>query len=868
METNPNIQSFHSPAAQSTDWAAVRSFYLTCRSYKQTAEQFGMKPDTIKKRCQREKWGDTAPDLSPLPGDMSPDLSPLSGDTDLDLSPLPGDTDLDLSPLPGDTSPDLSPLPGDTDPDLSPLPGDTDLDLSPLPEAAAPCTMLPTIANFQAHAVELRAPWGVPIRARVDFADKAAFKAYLGQAATQDCLYSGILGSCPSLRVGHDNPAARMVAIVADYDTPMTAKERARKLARLAVKPNFISTSFSGGTHAVWLLEKPLPLMPGPHMVQELLRVISRELRLKRAFDALDAKAFFTPGQYYHAGWGWQAVDDSPIPESTSMLWFDEAVRKSRFHETGVQIPLARVAEELEARFPGRWKGDFTLGARGVRFWDPMADNPTAAIVRENGMTCFTGPVAFRSWEDIFGSGFISQYRAETEGVMLSECYFVDNAFYVRTDYRNEDGTMVPAWQQLNRQSMESFAALRYNLSATAAEDGQPSQLKQALSKIIVENSLVGAGPFIYRPDKIVAVNGAPHLNISFLKVHEPDPAKGNSWGDGFPWTAAFLEDLFPDIIQRERFMSEWAYAYKNACAGTPRNGHTLFVAGPPGVGKNFLSECLYGPSLGGFADASEYLLGRTRFNSNLFRVGVWTCNDTVTKGDAKERAVFAKTLKKMAANQVHIVEAKYRNASSVPWEGRIVVTLNTDPLSLQILPDVEISNRDKICLFKTSDKVLDDKDAARKAREELPALCAYLLNMEIPEHCRGDARFGVRNYLHEELYAEASSSGSTASFGEILGLFAKDMFAADGRLECIEGSATWFLQQMLQQDSLKEMLRGEVTARSIGKQLGALKSSASFPLAYKRSSNQRVWCISRPDFEQYMKNGTQEGGQDELCPF
>ena len=854
-QSNNNSTTSTTPA-QSTDWAAVRAYYLTCRSYKQTAEHFGISASAIKNRAIRGSWSNTSAAL-----DTPVEVSSRRVDTPVEVSSGQVDTPVEVSKGQVDTPVEVSKERVDTPVEVSKGQVDTPVDTS------HDTSLLPTIENFQGHTVKMCAPWATPVRGRETFADKHSFKTHLAKETTRDCLYSGILGACPSLRVGHDNPASRMVAIVADYDTPMTDKERARKLARLTNKPNFISTSFSGGTHAVWLLEKPLPLMPGPHMVQELLRVICRELRLKRAFETLDTKAFFTPGQYYHAGWDWQAVDDNPIPESTAMLWFDEALRKSRFHETGVQIPLDRVAAEVEKRFPGRWKGEFSLGARGARFWDPMADNPTAAIVRENGMTCFTGPFPFRSWGDIFGQDFVSQYRAETEGVMLSECYFVDNSFYVRTDYRNEDGTMVPAWQQLNRQSMESFAALRYNLSTTS-EDGQPSQLRQALSKIIVENSLVGAGPFIYRPDKIVAVNGAPHLNISFLKVQEPDSAKGNAWGDGFPWTAAFLERLFPDIIQRERFMSEWAYAYKNAYAGAPRNGHTMFVAGPPGVGKNFLSECLYGPSLGGFADASEFLLGRTRFNSNLFKVGVWTCNDSVTKGDAKERAVFAKALKKMAANQVHVVEAKYRNASSVPWEGRIVVTLNTDPLSLQILPDVDISNRDKICLFKTSDKVLDDKDAARKALEELPALCAYLLNMEIPEHCRGDARFGVRNYLHEELYAEAATSSSTASFGEILGLFATDMFAADGRLEFIEGSATWFLQQMLQQDAIKEMLRGEVTARSIGKQLGALMSSASFPLAYKRNSHQRVWSISRTDFEQYTKTGTQKGGQDELCPF
>lgn len=49
----------------------------------------------------------------------------------------------------------------------------------------------------------------------------------------------------------------------------------------------------------------------------------------------------------------------------------------------------------------------FELGARGVRFWDPLADCPTAAIVRENGMVCFTGAFPFQSWADIFGTDFI-----------------------------------------------------------------------------------------------------------------------------------------------------------------------------------------------------------------------------------------------------------------------------------------------------------------------------------------------------------------------------------------------------------------------------------------------------------------------------
>lgn len=353
---------------------------------------------------------------------------------------------------------------------------------------------------------------------------------------------------------------------------------------------------------------------------------------------------------------------------------------------------------------------------------------------------------------------------------------------------------------------------------------------------------------------------------VSWQKaIHE---GKAESVAAGFPWTAAFLETLFPDVIQRERFLAAWAYAYRNAYAGHPRNGHVLFIAGEPGVGKNFLTECLYGPSLGGYVDASEYLLARTRFNDGLFNVGVWTCNDSVTKGDAQERTVFARMLKKMSANVRHVWEGKYKQAASLDWSGRVCVTLNTDPMSLAILPDIDINNKDKVSLFRTSAAVMNEPQAVVFARQEMGALCSFLLHWKFPQHCIGDARWGVRNFLHPELLAEATNSGSTAAFRDILALFAQSMFEADGRLALLEGSATWFLQQMLEQDSLKEMLRGTVSATSIGKRMSALANSGVFPLTYVRSCTQRIWRIERASFEVYLKQGMEEEVSDEICPF
>lgn len=827
------------------DWNEVREYYLSCRSYKQTGEHFGISSETIKKRCQREKWN-FGGQTGAIEGTDSVPLSPHEGTKSEQMSPREGTKSVPLSPevVPSEHSPEQF-------------------------SSYFPGLELPMLPNAVSQEISFGQPWGTAVIAHEKLPDKAAYRAYITNAGTQDCLFSGIRGLVSTARVSRENAPAAWIAIVADYDKVMTPAERAKKTAKLAVKPTFVAESYSGGTHAVWVLAKPIPLMPSAEMVRTLQKIIIRELRLSNAYGALDLKAFNNPAQYYHAGWNWQLIDPSPIPEELTSLWFEEALRKSDFLRKGEVIPLERVRDEMAKRgWDKRWNGEFELGSRGVRFWDSMADCPTAAIVTETGMVCFTGGFPFRSWEDIFGHEFISSYKADTLGRALCDCYFVNNSFYVRTSYKCEDGTSVPGWQCLNRQNFELFAAGKYNVSSKAESPGDESPLKQLMTAIIEINSIPAASPFIYRKETIVKIQDEPRLNTSFLRVHEPDLTQGHSWGDGFPWIASFMEHLFPDIIQRERFMAAWAYAYRHAYAGLPRNGHVLFVAGGVGSGKNFLSECLYGASLGGSADASEYVLGQTRFNDHLMSIGVWTLNDTVAKGDAKERSMFAKALKKMAANQHHMCEGKFKKAAGIFWQGRIMVTLNTDPDSLQLLPDIELSNRDKISLFKTTDEPMRDSDGAATAKAEMGALCSFLLNWEIPEHCVGDARWGVRNYLHPELLTEAANSGSTASFREVLALFAKDMFDADKRLDALEGSATWFLQQMMLQDGIKDMLKGMVNATSIGKRMGALASTGEFPLEYKRNNTQRYWMIKRESFMDYIEHGNIEGELDEIFPF
>ncbi len=363
------------------DWNNVREYYLECRSYKKTGAHFGISPDSIRTRCRREQWGQRTHLNTPADKES---VQMNTEHPELNTAEHPESVQMNT--------------------------GCSDLNTREHPDSVFPGLVLPMLPNAVSQEISEGQPWAAQVIPHEKLPDKAAYRAYITNAKTQDCLFSGIRGLVPNARVSRENAPALLIAVVADYDKVMTPEERAKKTAKLSVKPSFVAESYSGGTHAVWVLAKPIPLMPNAEMVRVLQKVIVRELRLANAYGVLDLKAFNNPAQYYHAGWNWQVVDPNPVPEETTMLWFEEAMKKSDFRHQGTNIPLERVREEMEKCFPGRWSGDFVIGARGVRFWDSMADCPTAAVVCENGMVCFTGGFPFRSWEDIFGHEFIARF--------------------------------------------------------------------------------------------------------------------------------------------------------------------------------------------------------------------------------------------------------------------------------------------------------------------------------------------------------------------------------------------------------------------------------------------------------------------------
>ena len=292
-------------------------------------------------------------------------------------------------------------------------------------------------------------------------------------------------------------------------------------------------------------------------------------------------------------------------------------------------------------------------------------------------------------------------------------------------------------------------------------------------------------------------------------------------------------------------FLSWLAYGYQQAANGEPRNGQAVFLAGDVNQGKTLVSNVLVGDLFGGHMDASDYLLGESKFNKELFDVGLWTVDDTVPSSDPRRQQLYSAMLKKIPANYSFQYHPKFRDQMMLPWAGRVLITCNADPESIRILPDTEMSLLDKVMLFKIATSERDFANAATRIRSELPFFARFLRDYQIPDHCVGDARFGVKCYHHEELIEEARQSSRTAGFAELLEIFRLSFFSNASDDEW-EGNATELKQAMLSDDAIRPLV-DPYSVDAIGRLLGKL-ASQKYPGLFRppRRGYSRLWRIAR----------------------
>ncbi len=705
--------------------------------------------------------------------------------------------------------------------------------------------MLHAIKNLASNQTKPCNPWGVKT--------VAPSKSEWSRPDLDHCFYSGFEGLISGMRIdSKNNPAVRLHWIVADYDGRIDQHARDTVLDHCVdFRPQYISKTISGGARLLWRLEAPF-LLHSNDLTIRLMQHVRKKLGLSKIMVGLDTAAFGNPCQYYEAGTDWVQLSGGVIPANFMMQWAVESSNQYDWNKLGPVIPIETIADEVERQYPGRWTGDFDIGRRGVRFWDSSANNETAAIVRDSGMQCFTGGQAFVPWSAILGRSFVNKFEADRVGGAIEDIWFDGRDYW----HRHPDGT----WNSLCKNDTGLELKVAKGLRMSKSRNDNFTEIDKALQHIHKYQRITCAAPLIHRPKGIIHLNGLRILNTSTASVCQPadsdsqggagspstlssvaaDVGRGLPQACQFPWLESYFSTFFDPVEQLDYFYAWLRRWYKSALDNRMLPGQASFFAGVPNTGKTLLSTVILSRIFGGHTDASSFLSGDDNFNSHLFQSAVWAVDDIVPLTDHRSHQKFSALIKKMAANRTFSIREKFKVDKTIEWNGRVVVTCNTDPESIRILPDVDLSNRDKINLFRVADRdtFAFPRNVAEIIQAELPFFLRWLLDWTPPDHVLGDSRYGVQTYCEASLFEAARHSSSAYSFLEVLLKF------FEGQTSNVwTGSATDLLTAMLSDQDGLAGIAAKYTTRQVGRELSKL-ASQGYPLTQRRHHATRIWDI------------------------
>lgn len=677
----------------------------------------------------------------------------------------------------------------------------------------------------------------LPPRPDKTFLTKKDFVDWSSNPATEHCYYNFYEPRDCGTRITKDNPPAFLHGFCADFDVKdidQSAVERAIKDCPPAFPVAYVSRTFSRGIRMVWLFENPLPVF-NEDVAKAVAKRAIKELKLKKLCAGFDEEAFIDPAKFYELGTEWRACSpDRTIPTAHLATWAFEASGRVKFE--GRNIPIETVAAEAEKRWPGRWQGEFAVGAQGVRFWVPGSDSYKGAWIRETGVQDFVEG-KFLHWDVIFGKEWVAQFEADRIGGAIGNTYY-DSKGYWRKD---PDGV----WRCQNSEVFRRSLATRGGLNSEKIR-GAASEVDRAMNVVEEDNRLDGAFPFLYSDKDIHVLRNKRYLNTSVVRAITPEPGV-HFWGEGFPWLASFVEGLF-DTEQREVFLSWFAYAYQAALQKHARQGHALFIVGDTGSGKTLLGTKVIAPALGGGSEGTSFIMGEDMFNSELFESGVWNIDDNKIEADERKHDLYSQTVKKVVANPSMTYRRMYAEGLTLPWMGRLVVTLNPD--AIDMLPNVESNLLDKVLFLDAKDPNISFTGCEEKIIAELPAFLSYLRDWTIPEKLKDprNNRFGLRSYHHPSLLSAAKASAPSANFAEIVDQWRTSYFTYEASAPEWTGTSLQFQQRLNECDSLTQIVRQYVRGQSfIGRCFKQMLAHGTPWLSFRSTNKGNLYTIKRP---------------------
>ena len=715
------------------------------------------------------------------------------------------------------------------------------------------------LRNLSAIAVEpVEAPWTLK-SAMPEFKTKDEYREWAKSQTTAHAFVSPVEGLSPVIRIGKDNPPVKMHGLVVDYDNHVTTTDRLRELAAsppCEFVPAWGSVSVRRGGRLYWLFERPIPVTPGIQ-AQRFLERLAKELKLNGWLPGFDAGATLNLGQYFEIGSDFVEIGGAPIKHGVLSYWAWESVRDAVLWSDfkRYEIPLDEVEREMRERFPGRWPGRFDLGARGVRFWDPAADNPTGAQVRSDGMACYTGDRAFMSWQDIFGKAFVARFAASKTAELLEATYFDGQKFYARIEGRDN------AYAEWDKSDFSQYLKVK-GFDSSKGKGRTCSELDEVEVAIKTQRRVDFAKRLVHFPHGVVRWRGRTYLNMGAPEPIKPAPAMHvpMEWSDGekhFPFIKSFMDVLFTDENGNDEhnqraYLFAWLKRfYEGGLACSPTQGQVAILAGRPDKGKSFFSEGIVGGLMGGCEDGVDYLVDGGRWTANVAESPVMYVGDSRAAEDHRTVTAFSNQLKKIVANATLRSSQKFSKETDVPWYGRIIISCNMDSESLNILPNLELSNQDKVLLFRASDaafKFPERKESEARLVRELPFFARFLLDWNPTGSVLSEShRFGVAKFHHPELFEVASSQGASGILSDYVQAFlSADKKSAGMSRSAWHGTSTQLYAVLAEFNP--QFTKEFKTVRAFQTCLGQLRSHGLIQMARTPARGQAaVWTLDHP---------------------
>jgi hypothetical protein len=323
------------------------------------------------------------------------------------------------------------------------------------------------------------------------------------------------------------------------------------------------------------------------------------------------------------------------------------------------------------------------------------------------------------------------------------------------------------------------------------------SPVDLAVRHIHRHNRVSGAAPFVFRPNGLIFSGGERVLNTYLNRAIIPSDGK-KEWGSDFPFLSRFLENFLEPKAQLDYFLAWWKHFYRSAHEQKPRQGQNTFLMGPANAGKTFTSRGLVGASVGGFVDASNFLIKGSVFNSELFKEPLWCVDDEHVGDTESSRQLFSTGLKKTAANSTFLHNKKFEVPVMVEHMGRVLITSNLDAISSRVLVPMDDTSKDKTNLFRCSTTLFpfpDRYETERLVKEELPAFLRWLLDWEPPGNVKRDVRFGYEAHHEGALMKQSKQSSRSAPYKEIVRDTLAMYFADHPKAEFWRGSLVSLLR-------------------------------------------------------------------------